>query len=147
MIIQTKFNIGDKVWFAEGFMYSFEVNCLACNAGEIILLNGSKMPCGICRGTGIHRRHRPYKIRPQNGVIKDIEFRQATIQYTIDTCSYPMEEKELFDSFFEARKKAKEDNKMHGWPKIDFERDVYEHRSRCYWGTRLRKDLNFRNIE
>jgi hypothetical protein len=157
MIIKTKYDRGDKVWFTYGFSYSFQVECLACTStGSVTLSNSKIIKCGECQGTGEHRVYKPYKIRPQYGIITRIEYYYESIRYYIEntqTTNY-FKEKELFETFFMARKKAHKDNKKYKWPD---EKRVCEGRkeflghvdypSRCYWGKRLRKNLNIRNCK
>lgn len=153
MILQTKFNIGDTVWYTKGFSYSFQVSCKACaTTGKIITNKGLEMKCGECAGSGEHRVHRPFKIRPQKGVIKNIEYVRGEFRYGLDTLGHNLDEKDLLLTFFDSRKAAHEQNKEYGWPKENFDRwknDNYaniSHPDRCYWGVRLRKSLTSRNV-
>ena len=156
MHINTKYNIGDIVYYVHGFSYSFQVVCRACNqTGKVILNNGTTTKCGECSGTGEHRVERPYKIRPQKGKIVEVIYSTKTgTEYRLDSCEFPKKDNDLFLSFFEARQKAHSDNSKYGWPKMDFDRwkeggyfAHLEYPNRCYWGIRLRKKLTYRNVK
>lgn len=155
MEINTKYNIGDKIWYAHGFSYSYQVTCTCCNAtGSLVLANGKTAKCGECHN-GEHRVHKPHKFRPQSGTIKEVEFStRGGVKYLIDTYNFSMEEKDILPSFLEARKEARGLNKKYGWPKENFDRHKeggpfinIDYPNRCYWGVRLRKNLNHRNVE
>lgn len=159
MQILTKYEIGDTVWYTNGFSYSFEVKCLLCDgSGKVELKSGQMTSCGSCRGKGLHRLFRPYKIRPQYGKILSIHFTTDKwpgpgVVYYLDNYSFPKKEFEVYKTFFAARQSARKDNKQYGWPKDKFDRWEYsgmatqDYPDRCYWGERLRKNIGFRNVE
>lgn len=143
MDIKTPFDIGDKLWTTELFYYTRELDCLHCHGKPVLLASGATMPCGICNGRGTHCVSRPCKIRPVAITITgfDIHNSKGEMEYWYyskerGNFSRPTD---LFRSFLEVRRKAREDNKKHGWPK-KHDCDPYDHKSKMFWGYRIGKN-------
>lgn len=155
MIIESKYNIGDQLFYVHGFSYSFQVTCTCCSAsGKVTTNDGKEIKCGECYGTGKHRVNKPYKIRPQKGKIIQIHYSTSDgIEYRLDIYPHKFKEAELMATFFESRQKAHHQNKIYDWPKLNFNRNenssmpTLTFPDRCYWGVRLRKSLTNRNVE
>jgi hypothetical protein len=72
MIIDTKFEIGDRVWFIDKEL-EMEIDCVSCEgSGNLYTISNKSTECNRCWGTGIIEVDRPIV---KNGVISFIEIR------------------------------------------------------------------------
>lgn len=145
--LELPYSIGDKVWTIECFSYTREVGCLFCQTiGRVTLANGSKMSCGVCRGTGAHCIHKERKYRPKYHEITgyDVEHKKGDSYPEVgwflegSYSHYPHPSDTLYLTFYAARKAARVANKEYGWPKKDYQRE-WPDKHQMYWGYRVKK--------
>lgn len=155
MQIKTKYNVGDKVWTADCFSYSREVECLRCKVtGKVKIIDGSVMTCGVCNGRKTHTIYvGKYKYRPRYHTIAGVQvsenekglqvkykfsdqWKRSYVEY------FGREESSFFTSFRECRKQSRKLNKKYKWPKKDYVRDPMFEEHRHHWGYRVGKNVN-----
>lgn len=141
--ITIPYAIGDKLWCSDHFSYSREVTCLTCKSlGQVLLMDGTTMKCGDCRGCGQHMVHHVSKFRPVYHTITGFDIRnkngQMVIWYYTDKSTDFVLSNQFITTFREAKKISRQNNEKYGWPKSDDVKNYWPNKHLHFWGYRVK---------
>jgi hypothetical protein len=118
MIIETKFDVGDKVYILNKTFKYDKTTCTVCSGNKTIeTTNGLTLECPECHGNGYKQISKPiYAAWNEQAIIKHLtyqtwEYNNNQVQYDIDITDLIKYEHKLFKTKQEAQLECDKFNK------------------------------------